>query len=437
METIVALATGSIPSAIAVLRLTGSQVRAILEQTCGSLPSPRRAEYKTFRHPQDQSILDRGLVLFFPGPSSFTGEDYAEFQLHGSQAVVSTFLDALTSIEEVRLAQAGEFTRRAVSSGKLTVLEAEGLADLISAETELQKQQAIRLESGAVTKMMRRLRDELISIRALIEADLDFSDEDDASGVQFDRLWSKVAELGNEIKAILVESERAEKLRTGLSVVLCGPPNVGKSSLLNVLSKSERAIVTDIAGTTRDVITVRVEIAGIPVELNDTAGLRLSTDEVEKEGISRAEKMIQTADLVLDMGASDVGWAQLPKVSCPIIRIQNKADLAGDPSLNDVDCLHLSVTKGSGMRVLEDRLASEVKILAGLSESIVVSRQRQRDALIKAQEALDLALSRDDLALEVRSAFLKEASDSLAYLIGETGVEDILDRLFSEFCIGK
>lgn len=436
MDTVFALATGTVPSAIAVIRLSGSLVPTIVSGFAGALPPARMAVYRTFRDPETADILDRGLLLYFPAPESFTGEDCAEFQVHGSQAVIERFTRTLSALEGVRMAEPGEFTRRAVANGRMSVIDAEGLSDLIHAETELQRRQAVRLERGILTRHMQDFREALIGYRALVEADLDFSDEDDASGIALEPVWSAAKEKIAELEQMLSRSWKAEKLRTGLSVVLIGPPNVGKSSLLNRLAGSDYAIVTDIAGTTRDIVSVRLEVAGVPVELSDTAGLRSNAALIEAEGIRRAEEKARDADLLLIMGAPDVGWPDLSFAPERSIRIQNKSDL-GQTSARSADCISVSAKTGEGMDELEGLLGVHVRELAGLSEHVVISRQRHREALERAIRALQDAVDGRDQPLEIRSAMLREATDALSALIGDTGIEDVLDRLFSEFCIGK
>jgi len=297
-DTIFALSSGRLPSGVAVVRVSGPRVRFVLETIIGILPTPRNAAYKLFRA-RNGDPIDHGLVLFFPGPNSFTGEDCAEFHAHGGKAVVERLLAELGEIAGCRIAEAGEFTRRAFSNGKMDLTIAEGLADLIAAETEGQRRLALQVASGTQRELYTEWRQRLLRARAFIEAELDFADESDVPGSVSEQVWQSLALLRTEIENHIASGKRASMLRDGLHVVIVGAPNAGKSSLLNFLAGREVAIISEEAGTTRDLLEVKLDLGGIPVYVTDTAGLRETESVVEKIGIERARARMADADLVL------------------------------------------------------------------------------------------------------------------------------------------
>ncbi len=304
-DTIVALASGRPPAAIAVIRLSGPRAAETVRTLCGRLPPPRRASLTTFRDPQTGEDIDSGLVLFLPGPGSPTGEDVAEFHVHGGRAVVAAMLDALTALPGVRLAEPGEFTRRAFCAGRMDLAAVEGLADLVAADTDAQRRQALAQASGVLGARVTLWRSQILEARALAEASLDFADEDDVATDALEQAKAGAAALREEIAAALAASGGGERLREGFRVVVLGPPNAGKSSLVNALARREVAIVTEEAGTTRDLFEVLLDLGGFPVIVTDTAGLREAAGLVEAEGIRRARARAEDADLVLWLSPAD------------------------------------------------------------------------------------------------------------------------------------
>ena len=425
-DTIVALSSGAPPSGVAVIRLSGPLVPQILQATTGALPKPR---VLTLRSVGAESMLDRGLIAYFPAPHSFTGEDCAELQVHGSPAGVRAIVKLMCA-QGARLAEAGEFTRRAFENGKLDLVEIEGLGDLLDAETENQRRQALARLEGGLTQRIDDWRNQLLDLRAEIEAHLDFSDEGDVGDILPDSFGRDIAALHNDIAQALDSLEAGRMVREGVRIALAGPPNVGKSSLLNALAKSDIAIVTDEAGTTRDVREVPLDINGQLYILLDLAGLRETTSKAEAEGVRRAEQAIQHADLVLWLTAPDIPEGEMPDTSAPIIRVASKSDLAGSS-----EGLAVSAQSGAGLTQL---LAEIEQFGAQLNqgEPVLLSRERDRLALTAALEALNA--SRTQLhAPELGAESLRLASQALERLLGRIDAERVLDRLFSSFCIGK
>lgn len=441
MSTIYALSSGACPSGVAVMRVSGPECRVVLETMIGSPPKPRAAALRSIRDRTGVEI-DRGLVLWMPGPGSFTGEDTIEFQVHGSRAVVRALAAALGSFEGVRPAEAGEFTRRAFLSGRIDLTEAEGLADLLAAETEAQRRQALAQSEGSLRRLYEGWRSTLIEARALIEADLDFADEDDIPGSVADRAFTEVEALRVAIARHLADGHRGELIRDGLQVVILGPPNAGKSSLLNALARRDVAIVTDEAGTTRDLIEVRLDLDGHSVTVVDTAGLRETAGAVEREGIRRALARSERADLVLWLQAPDVPRSEAPVVEdCRIWRVDAKADLpdaeaaiAGDGPTERR--FVLSTRTGLGIDALISALSDEAAARTGSGGAVVPTRERHRVMLARTLDGLAEAIRhRNDL--EIAADRLRAASDDLGRMTGRIDVEDLLDHIFGSFCIGK
>ena len=428
LDTIVALSSGALPSGVAVVRISGPQTSAVLEYLSISVPSPRHLTYASIRI--DGQLIDTGLVAWMPGPHSFTGEDTAELQVHGSSAVVRTLLRSIAALPGVRLAEAGEFTRRAFLNGKLDLTEVEGLGDLIEAETETQRQQAVARLAGGLSERVIAWREMLLDARAEIEARLDFSDEGDVSAELPASVIASIEQLSRELGEAIESVGRGRIVREGLRVALAGPPNVGKSSLLNALSKSDLAIVSDEPGTTRDVREVSLDLGGRLVVLVDMAGLRTTESRAEAEGVRRAEAEISRADLVLWLVAPDVDPLD-PPVQLPLWTVGTKSDLGAVPAQYG-----LSVETGSGVGELLAALAGFAEVAGGSGAPALVSRERDLAALQSAQAALDRFIS-DGATDEIAAEHLRQASLALERLLGRIDTEQVLDRLFLSFCIGK
>jgi len=435
MDTIFALASGLLPSGVAVVRLSGEHVRAIVMALTDILPPPRMMHYVCIKG-RDGVVLDQGLVVFFPAPHSFTGEDVAEFHLHGGVAVVACLLRELAAFHNCRQAEAGEFARRAFANGKLDLTQAEGLADLIAAETESQRRLAVMGTTGALAALYRDWRGQLIKARALIEAELDFADEADVPGSVSDIVWPQLVQLSAQITEHVKAGERAEAMRDGLKIAIVGAPNAGKSSLINRLAAREVAIVTDEPGTTRDALEVRMTLGNLPIFISDTAGLRLTDGVIEKMGIDIARQKMQEADLVLlieDM--ADPKAVNLPQIAAPIWKIGNKLDkIVGDRQQWP---LQISTINGQNIDLLLEELTSFCQARSVQMGQLVPARRRQIDLLRLSVEELQKAIISSQIGLELRAEYLRRAADSLGRITGDMDVEDFLDIIFSEFCIGK
>jgi tRNA modification GTPase len=435
-DTIVALASGAVPAAIAVIRISGPKTRDLLEAFCGGVPEPRHASLRNVGPPR-VATLDRGLVLWFPGPASFTGEDLAELHTHGSRAVVSEVIAAVLSLGGTRLAEPGEFARRAFENGKLDLTQVEGLADLISAETEAQRRQALAQAEGSLRALYEGWRAELLRAQALMEAGLDFADEGDVVTDVTLKAEAIVAALRASMSHHLAD-RRGERLRDGVRIVIAGPPNVGKSSLLNALAKRDVAIVSEEAGTTRDVLEVHLDLGGVPVILTDTAGLREAQGKVEAEGVRRALSRSGEADVVLWLVDVTAPIWDLPAAleSKAGICALNKIDLAPE-ARRPRDCIPISAKTGQGLERLIEAL-EEVAALAtedGAS-SPLMTRARHRAELEGACAALE-RFGDPALGPELKAEELRIAARHLGRLTGRIDVEEVLGAIFAEFCIGK
>ncbi len=441
--TIFALSSGRLPAAIAVVRISGAATRAALETLVARVPEPRRAALRKLRHPKTKDVLDEALVLWFPGPNTETAEDMAELHLHGGRAVVAAVMNVLGIVPGLRPAEAGEFTRRAFENGRLDLTAVEGLADLVFAETEAQRAQAMRQFQGLLGGQAETWRARLIGALALVEARIDFSDEADVPEDLIGPALRAAQELSHEIEQTLRDEHRGERLREGLVVAIAGPPNAGKSSLLNRLARREAAIVSPYAGTTRDVIEVHLDLGGYPVTLLDTAGVRESDDPVEQEGVRRARERAATADLVLWVEEAGLAvdrvmqWNESKKAWL----IENKADLicSDREQLEDLNYqFKVSALTGLGMDRLVSALARYAAEVFSAGEPALVTRQRHRDTLRETNDALGRALAlgaggSEELVAEE----LRLAARALGRLTGRVDVEDILDVIFRDFCIGK
>lgn len=420
-DTIYALSSGSPPAAIAVVRISGPHADAAVAKLAGKLPPPRVATLAELK--ADDQILDRALLLRFPGPASATGDDVAELHLHGGRAVVTRVLEALAGIEGLRPAQPGEFTRQAFENGRIDLAEAEGLADLLEAETEVQRRSALALAGGALSRRIRDWEERLLSLSARLEAILDFSDEGEVGEALPDGWQEDYDHLLREIDTMLA-APPAERLKDGVRVVIAGPPNSGKSSLLNWLAGRQAAITSAIAGTTRDLVEAPTGIAGTPFLLVDTAGLRETEDEIETIGVVRARESIDAADLVLWLGAP----ADCPAIDKSLL-VQSKIDIeAPDPPAE----VRVSAETGEGMERLVSLLVVRAQALLP-REGEVALNARHRAALSDAR----VALSEQQGDFLLKAEALRIARSALDRVTGRSGVDAMLDTLFGRFCVGK
>jgi tRNA modification GTPase len=419
-DTIYALSSGAPPAAVALVRISGPHADAALAALAGRLPAPRMATLARLRG--DGEVLDNALVIRFPGPASATGEDVAELHLHGGRSVVAAVLAALGRIDGLRAAEPGEFTRRAFENGRIDLAEAEGLADLLEAETQAQRRAALALAGGALSRQVEAWQAHILALAASVEAALDFSDEDDVAPLPAG-FAARLAMLGDELSVWLARPP-AERLRDGVRVVIAGPPNAGKSSLFNVLAGRDAAITSALPGTTRDVIEAPTAIGGTPFLLIDTAGLRDSPDYIESIGIERARASLAAADLVVWLGAP----AEAPAGA---VLVHAKADLAPAPPC---DGLAVSSITGAGLEALSREL---IQRSTGLlpREGEIALNARHRLALAAVRESIDEAAATEDLLISAEA--LRRARAALDRITGRAGVEDMLDGLFGRFCIGK
>jgi tRNA modification GTPase len=441
-DTIYALATAPGRAGVAILRLSGAAAATAVAALGCRVPAPRRAARVMLRDPRSGEAIDDGLALFFPAPRSLTGEDVVELQIHGSRAVIAALVDCLGRMAGLRPAEPGEFTRRAFLNGKLDLTAAEGLADLVAAETAAQRRQALRQLGGELGRLYESWRARLIRAQAQLEAEIDFPEEDLPASL-WERVRGAAAELAREIAAHLADGHRGERLRDGVAVAIVGPPNAGKSSLLNALARRDVAITSAIAGTTRDVIEVDLDLGGYPVRLADTAGLRAAGDIVEEEGVRRARARAETADLrlvLVDATRPDEAATMRDLLGPDALLVVNKADLVGGDGLAwatalDSAAMPLSVATGDGMPALLARLEAAVAERASSGGTPLVTRARHRAAL----EDCVTALHRFAGAYlpELAAEDLRAAVQSLGRITGRVDVEDMLDVIFREFCIGK
>ncbi|PWS38561.1 tRNA uridine-5-carboxymethylaminomethyl(34) synthesis GTPase MnmE [Falsiroseomonas bella] len=437
-DTIFARASGAGGAAIAVVRLSGPRTGDVLRKLTGALPQARLASLRALRDPQTEEVLDRALLLWFPGPASFTGEDSAELHLHGGPAVVADVAEALVGLG-CRPAEGGEFTRRAFLHGKLDLTQAEAVADLVAAETSAQRRQALRQADGALGQLYAAWTARASRMLAHQEAAIEFTMDD--LPTDLDRTARRMAaELAAEIAQHLDDGRRGEKLREGLSVAIVGPPNAGKSSLLNALSGREAAIVSAQPGTTRDVVECRLLLGGVPVTLADTAGLRASADEIEREGVRRARRRAQEADVLIAAlpadSAPDAQTLALVAGRQDALLVATKCDLAEPPAeITGRSVLPTSARMGTGLAELTAELTRRAEQQAGATDAPLITRARHRAALHEARDLLmeAQAARQPELAAEAYRGVVR----ALGRLTGHVGVEDVLDIVFGDFCIGK
>ncbi len=466
-DTIFALSSGRPPAAIAVVRVSGPRAREALLSLAGRIPQPRQATLVRLRSRLGKGsdavsgsaaeAIDDALVLWFPGPRSETGEDMAEFQLHGGYAVIAAVLSALGQVEGLRPAEPGEFTRRAFQNGKLDLTRVEGLADLIAAETEAQRRQAFQQLAGMLGGQSERWRERLTEALAMVEAVIDFPDERDVSEQAVQAALKIARELEGEISGLLSNCHRGERLREGLTVAVAGPVNVGKSSIVNRLAKRSAAIVSPYAGTTRDIIEVHFDLGGFPVTVLDTAGIREAGDPVEQEGVRRARARAEASDLVLWLSDATLADSVLPPADLmrldgsSVWLVSNKIDLAepgrsGEGAAIELDNAETAATgryrvsaqTGAGFDELVSGLAGYAERFFAGSESGLITRERHRVALLKCVDALHRAQVENDLGREdIVAEELRLAARALARLVGRVDVENVLDVIFRDFCVGK
>ena len=438
-QTIFALSSGRAPSAIAIVRVSGPQAGPALTALGGRIPPARAATRMLLRDIKGRP-LDDAVVLWFPGPASATGEDVAEFHVHGGRAVLASIFAALAALENVRPAEPGEFTRRAFENGKLDLTEAEGLDDLIHADTDRQRRQALRQLKGLLGDKARDWRARIIEASALIEAGIDFSDEADVPAEMIAPALLKIKTLLREIEEVLAAQGQSERLRDGLVVAIAGPPNVGKSTLMNQLARREVAIVSPHAGTTRDVIEVQLDLDGYPVTVIDTAGIRETDDPVEQEGVRRARARAAEADLVLWLADTEGGKIHHGGTA-PVWRVRNKIDLetTGRPMADAAGGrgFAISARSGAGLPELMAALVGFAQDYFGSSEGGLITRSRQRQLLLQTAASLRRSIDVVGDGEELAAEELRIAAHSLGRLLGRVDVEDILDVIFREFCVGK
>jgi tRNA modification GTPase len=445
-QTIFALSSGRLPSAIALVRVSGPQAGIALTSLAGKLPTPRMATRVLLRD-VSQRPIDDAVVLWFPGPASATGEDVAEFHVHGGRAVLAALFSALSAFENMRAAEPGEFTRRAFENGKLDLTEAEALDDLIHADTDRQRRQALRQMKGLLGDKARDWRAQIIEASALIEAGIDFSDEGDVPRELIEPALAKIKVLHREIEEVLAAQGQSERLRDGLVVAIAGPPNVGKSTLMNQLARREVAIVSPHAGTTRDVIEVQLDLDGYPVTVIDTAGIRETDDPVEQEGVRRARARAEEADLVLWMvDAQHAGargevpsgaWVVRNKIDLEIVDAVGARESANGLRADGPTEFGISAARGDGVQELIAAAVVFARDFFGAGEDGLIGRERQRKLLRETADMLHRSISIIGNGEELAAEELRGAAVTLGRLLGRVDVEDVLDVIFREFCIGK
>ena len=442
--TIYALSTGPGVSGLAVVRISGKDTRVAINKITGkTLPKPRTAVLRKFNKISDNQLIDEGILLWFPGPESYTGEDMAEFHIHGSRAVINEIQNSLSQIPNLRLAEAGEFTKLAFQNDKINLLKAESIADLISSETEIQRQQAINIMSGKSSEKFNSLRVRLLKILSKVEAKIDFPEDDLPDDILLN-IHTEAKSIREEIKKILNDQKVGERIREGFKISIVGPTNAGKSSLLNYLAKRDVAIVSEVAGTTRDVIEVHLNLNGYPVVISDTAGIRVSKDEIEKKGIKLALKNAENADLniiVIEPNSVDFIGFLNDKISNKAILVINKMDLGIDKVSAEIkkhDPIYISIKEEKNLDELINLIREDLKNKFISSEEIFITRERHRINLKQCLESLknfeekksleDFDKAAEDLRLAIRY---------LGIIVGKVDIEEILGSIFNDFCIGK
>lgn len=439
-DTIFALASGSGRAGVSVFRVSGPDAGSLIKALTGkAAPAPRRVQLRDFKD-KAETPIDSGLVLWMPGPRSFTGEDVAEFHTHGSPAVIEAMAEACLAAG-ARQAGPGEFTRRAFNNGRMDLTEAEGLADLIDAETDGQRTQALRQMKGGLRATYEAWRSELIDALAAIEGEIDFPDEADVPDALSHAAYAPIQAALSGMQAALKDGERGERIRAGLDIAIIGPPNAGKSTLTNFLAGREAAIVSDEAGTTRDIIDVHMVIAGLPIRLSDTAGLRDTENAIEAEGVKRAKARSRESDIVIAVVDPANNEAEIFEGETPDFVLINKSDLgaltADRSSLPDGDVFSVSAVTGDGIEPFRKALETMITERFAVSQSAGLTRARHRDCVARAAEALTRAADHLVIAPELSGDDVRAALHAIKELAGEADIEAVLDRIFSRFCIGK
>jgi len=442
--TIYALSSGSGTSGIATIRVSGKQAKKVVEQLTNSqIPEPRIATLKKINNINTNELIDEGIIIWFPGPNSYTGEDMVEFHVHGSLAVVQAIQNSISEIEGCRIADPGEFTKIAFQNNKINLLKAESIADLISSETEIQRRQAVKIMTGKSAERFNSWRDGLVKVLANVEAKIDFPDEDLPEDI-LKNIKTKVNEIKNEIKKTLNDQKVGERIREGFKIAIVGPPNAGKSSLLNYLSNKEAAIVSEIAGTTRDVIEVHLNINGLPVIISDTAGIRSSKDEIERKGIKLALQKAEDADLNIVIIEPKSGFFTgflKDLLTSKSILVINKSDLNENLFIDEFKKykpIYISIKKEKNLNLLITEIKNKLKHQFHNSEDILITRERHRQNLEKCVEHLQTFEEKNDLEeFDKASEDLRLAIRHLGRITGKVDVEEILDSIFNDFCIGK
>ena len=442
--TIYALASGSGISGVAVIRVSGDNVKRVIRLLTGKeLPSPRVATLRKINNINTSELIDEGIIIWFPGPESYTGEDMAEFHVHGGKAVILAIQNQISKIENCRLAEPGEFTKLAFQNGKINLLKAESIADLISAETEIQRLQAVKIMQGKSSDKFNELREKLIKILSYVEAKIDFPDEDLPED-KIKQIRNNSSKVLYEIIKILNDQKVGEIVREGFKIAIVGPTNAGKSSLLNNLANREVAIVSEIAGTTRDVIETHLNIDGYPVVISDTAGIRESKDEIEKKGIKLSLKKAEKADLklvVVDARNIDLSGFLNDLLKDNAILVVNKSDLLKEKLHSEIvkfKHVLISLKKNSNIEKLISEIKNNLKDKFIFDEDILITRERHRQHLMQCSDHLKSFLKKNDKKdFDKAAEDLRLATRHLGMIVGKVDVEDILGSIFNDFCIGK
>ena len=442
--TIYALSSGPGISGVAIIRVSGPNTAQVVKKLTGSgLPEPRVATLKKFNKNGEKELIDEGVIIWFPGPNSYTGEDLAEFHVHGSRAVITAMHLAISKVENCRLAEPGEFTKRAFQNGRINLLKAESIADLISSETEIQRKQALKIMSGSSSDKFNLWREKLLKILSHMEAKIDFPEEDLPKNIikEIQKTSNKIL---SDIKKTLNDQKVGERIREGFKIAILGPPNSGKSSLLNYLSKRDVAIVSEIAGTTRDVIETHLNLDGYPVIISDTAGIRISKNEIEKKGIRIALKRAEDADLklvIVSAKNADFTGVLRRLLTKNSILVINKSDLVKgklNSKFKKYEHVLISIKKDSNLNKLITKIKSKLKNKFTTSEDILITRERHRQNLINCVEHLEKFQKKESTKdFDKAAEDLRLATRHLGMIVGKVDVEELLGSIFNDFCIGK